>query len=163
MVRGSDCYAGGLPFESSLLPLLKHPCGESGRPLCWPYTLAKVSRQMWILGNVYHLCLYQLQIRLATLALKPKGDVTRSLKQGYPWAQKWTCVHHWKYIKQELYTYAQYVLHPIRAIVTSGQPGQIYRPLANSKLKKDKNSLILKYIRLLKLVTSNSAAKLIST
>ena len=27
-----------------------------------------------------------------TLALKPIGDVTRSLKQGYQWPQKWTCV-----------------------------------------------------------------------
>ena len=27
-----------------------------------------------------------------TLALKPRGDVTRSLKQGYQWPQKWTCV-----------------------------------------------------------------------
>ena len=27
-----------------------------------------------------------------TLALKPRGHVTRSLKQGYQWPQKWTCV-----------------------------------------------------------------------
>ena len=27
-----------------------------------------------------------------TLALKPRGDVTRSPKQGYQWPQKWTCV-----------------------------------------------------------------------
>ena len=27
-----------------------------------------------------------------TLALKPRGDVTRSPKQLYPWPQKWTCV-----------------------------------------------------------------------
>ena len=27
-----------------------------------------------------------------TLALKPRGNVTRSPKQGYQWPQKWTCV-----------------------------------------------------------------------
>ena len=27
-----------------------------------------------------------------TLALKPRGDVTISPKQGYQWPQKWTCV-----------------------------------------------------------------------
>ena len=27
-----------------------------------------------------------------TLALKPRGDVNRSPKQGYQWPQKWTCV-----------------------------------------------------------------------
>ena len=27
-----------------------------------------------------------------TLALKPRGDVTRSPKQGYQWPQKWTGV-----------------------------------------------------------------------
>ena len=27
-----------------------------------------------------------------TLDLKPRGDVTRSPKQGYRWPQKWTCV-----------------------------------------------------------------------
>ena len=27
-----------------------------------------------------------------TLAFKPRGDVTRSPKQGYQWPHKWTCV-----------------------------------------------------------------------
>ena len=27
-----------------------------------------------------------------TLALKPRGDITRSPKQVYQWPQKWTCV-----------------------------------------------------------------------
>ena len=27
-----------------------------------------------------------------TLALKPRGNITRSPKQGYQWSQKWTCV-----------------------------------------------------------------------
>ena len=33
-----------------------------------------------------------MRIRQPTLALKPRGDVTRNPKQGYQWPQKWTCV-----------------------------------------------------------------------
>ena len=39
------------------------------------------------------ICLCQVRIRLPTLALKPRGDVTRSPKQGYQWSHKWTCVN----------------------------------------------------------------------
>ena len=35
-----------------------------------------------------------------TLALKPRGDDTGSLKQGYQWPQKWTCVQQ-KFFKKE--------------------------------------------------------------
>ena len=36
----------------------------------------------------YHVRLRQLRIRPPTLALKPRGDVTRSLKQEYQWPNK---------------------------------------------------------------------------
>ena len=39
-----------------------------------------------------------------TLALKPRGDITRSLKQGYHWPQKWTCVQK-KSLKKNHYTH----------------------------------------------------------
>ena len=52
-----DYYARGLPIESSILPLLKHACGEET-------SCHKV------------------------LALKPRGDITRSPKQGYQWPHK---------------------------------------------------------------------------
>ena len=45
------------------------------------------------LRNIYHVHLCQVQMRLPTLALKPRGDVTESPKQGYQWPQKWTHVH----------------------------------------------------------------------
>ena len=35
-----------------------------------------------------HVCLCQVQIRLLTLALKPRGDTTRSPKQWYQWPHK---------------------------------------------------------------------------
>ena len=43
----------------------------------------------------------KVQIRLPTLALKPIGDVTRSLKQGYQWPHKWTCVQQKKNLKKK--------------------------------------------------------------
>ena len=52
---------------------------------CWPLRGQQVSHQRWISGNV---CLCQAWIRLPTLALKPRGDITRSLNQGYQWSNK---------------------------------------------------------------------------
>ena len=49
----------------------------------WPYTLANVSHQRWNLGSIYHVYLCQVQISLPALTLKPSGDITSSLKQGY--------------------------------------------------------------------------------
>ena len=43
--------------------LLKHTCGEGDWLLCLHYTPAKVSHQRWISGNVYHVCLCEVQIR----------------------------------------------------------------------------------------------------
>ena len=37
---------------------------------------------------ISHICLHQVQIRLPTLVLKPRGDVSRSPKQGYQWPHK---------------------------------------------------------------------------
>ena len=41
----------------------------------------QVSHKRWISGNVLHVHLFQEWIRLRTLSLKPKGDVTRSPKE----------------------------------------------------------------------------------
>ena len=37
-----------------------------------------------------------------TLALKSRRDVTRSLKQGYQWPHKWTCVPQFVFLKKSL-------------------------------------------------------------
>ena len=37
-------------------------CGEGDWLLCWLYTLAEVSHQRWISGNVYHVCLRKVRI-----------------------------------------------------------------------------------------------------
>ena len=44
-------------------PPLKHTCGEGDWMLCWLYTLAEVSHQRWISGNVYHVRLRKVWIR----------------------------------------------------------------------------------------------------
>ena len=66
------CQVGGLWYKSSILPLLKHACGESDWLLCWPYTPAEVSYQRWISGNVYHICLRKVWIRLTCVQQKLK-------------------------------------------------------------------------------------------
>ena len=43
-----------------------------------------------------------------TLALKPRGDVTRSPKQGYQWPHKWTCVQQ-KFKKKKKNTGSDYI------------------------------------------------------
>ena len=36
-------------------------------------------------GNVYHSGNVYISTKVPTLVLKPRGDITRSLKQGYQW------------------------------------------------------------------------------
>ena len=55
---------------------------------CWLPRGQQVSHQRWISGNVYYIHLLQVWIRLPTLALKPRGDITRSPKQGNQWPHK---------------------------------------------------------------------------
>ena len=57
-------------------PLLKYACGEGDWLLFWHYTPAKVSHQRGISGNRYI-------SHTLTLALKPRGDITKSPKQEY--------------------------------------------------------------------------------
>ena len=45
-----------------------------------------------------------MRIRQPTLAVKPRGDVTRNPKQGYQWPQNRTCVCvRQKYLKKKIY------------------------------------------------------------
>ena len=85
VVSASDCQTGGLWFKSCTLPLLKHACGESD----WLaiYTGKGVALEVNLRERISHTPL-QAWIRLPNLALKPRGDVTRSLKQGYQWPLK---------------------------------------------------------------------------
>ena len=55
---------------------------------CWLPRGWQVLHQRRILGNIQHILLCQAQIRLSTLVLKPRGDITRCPKQGYQWPWK---------------------------------------------------------------------------
>ena len=70
-------------------PASAEPCmWGSDRQPCWLQRGRQVLHQRCISGNVYHVCLCQVRIRLPTLALKPRGDVIRSPKQGHQWPHK---------------------------------------------------------------------------
>ena len=82
----------GLPIKSSILPLLKHACEEV---TSWSSRDWQVLHQSWISGTVYHIHLHQMWIRLVTLALKPRGDVTRSPKHHFVHRGHWLpSMHH---------------------------------------------------------------------
>ena len=56
-------------------------CGRMTWLSCWLPRFRQVSHWRWIWGNVHHIHLHQVPIRLPTLALKPRRDVTRSPKR----------------------------------------------------------------------------------
>ena len=57
----------------------------------------------------------------ATLVLKPREDVTRSLKQGYQWPQKWTCVQQ-KFKKKKKYQSVILSIMGLSPILSEIQP-----------------------------------------
>ena len=56
------------------------------------YTSKGVAPEVNLRECVIHTPLHSSNKAEPTLALKPRGDVTRSPKQGYQWSHKWTCV-----------------------------------------------------------------------
>ena len=56
------------------------------------YTSKGVTPEVNLREHISHTPLPSANKAEPTLALKPRGDVTRSLKQGYQWPHKWTCV-----------------------------------------------------------------------
>ena len=92
VVIALDCYVGGLPFESGILPQLNHASGER-----WLAAMLAIKRSAGVTLEVnLRECTSYMPLphanKLSTLALKPKEDVTRSPKQGYEWPHKRPCV-----------------------------------------------------------------------
>ena len=84
MVSTLDSYAGGLQFEFGIRPLLKHACLKP----CWlSKRLAGVAPEVNLTGHTSYTPLLSAN-KAATLALKRRGDVTRSPKQRYQWPHK---------------------------------------------------------------------------
>ena len=78
--------AGGLPIESRILPLL-YVCRECDRLPCWSPRGQQVSHQRWISG-VHCTQVTKHASEGSILTFKPRGDVTKSPKQGYQWSHK---------------------------------------------------------------------------
>ena len=89
----SDCRAGGWRFKS------RHPTSAEtrmwGRRLAAMlalYTGKCVAPEVNLGQRISCTPLQSSNKAEPTVALKPRGDVTRSPKQGYQWPHKWTCV-----------------------------------------------------------------------
>ena len=89
----SDCRAGGWRFKS------RHPTSAETR--MWGRWLAAmlalyigkyVAPEVNLRERISRTPPHSSNKAEPTLALKPRGDVTRSPKQGYQWTHKWTCV-----------------------------------------------------------------------
>ena len=65
-----------------------------------------------------HVCLCQVQIRLLTLALKPRGDITRSPKQWYQWPHKKRTFYVLQYWSFEEKTFVKESLGTVLEILT---------------------------------------------
>ena len=82
MVSTSDFYARGLPIKSSILPLLKHACGEETSCHAGHQEVSRCCTRDESQG------MYIMYTYTKALALKPRKDITKSPKQGYQWPHK---------------------------------------------------------------------------
>ena len=69
-----------------------HMWGKQPAAMLAIYTGRGVAPEVNLRERISHTPLQSLNKAEPTLALKPRGDITRSPKQGYQWPQKWTCV-----------------------------------------------------------------------
>ena len=93
MVNALDWYAGGLPFESSILPLLKHSSDEQ-----WPSDRLAIKGSAGVAsemnfreGRSTSLMSPPSVNKAAHSGLKPRANVTWSPKQGHQWPHKKIC------------------------------------------------------------------------
>ena len=80
---GETRRGSGSMIDPSFDPPLQGMWKKMARLPCWPSRGRQVQHQRWISGNMLRVHLHQVWIKLPTLALKPRGNFTRSLKQGY--------------------------------------------------------------------------------
>ena len=97
VVSESDCQLGCLRFKCW------HPA--SAETCMWGRWLAVMpviytGKCVTSEVNIWYYASAKVRIRLPILALKPRGDVTRSPKQEYQWSQKWKCVQQ-KFLKKD--------------------------------------------------------------
>ena len=84
----SAYYAGGLPIKSWQPTSATYvACREHDQLPCWLLYSQQVLHQRWISG-IHGTQATKHASEGSTLALKPRGDVIRSPKQGYQWPHK---------------------------------------------------------------------------
>ena len=88
MVSRSDCYVGGLLIKSGILPLLKHVYGEATSCHAGCQEVGRCCTRGESREHISHMPPSKVKIRLPTLVLKPRENITRSPKQGYQWPHK---------------------------------------------------------------------------
>ena len=102
VVSASACQAGGLWLKSGCW---NTHVGKQPAAMLAIYTSRGVTPEVNLRERISHTPLQSSNKAEPTLALKPRGDLTRSLKQGYQWPQKWTCVQQkFKRKKKECYS-----------------------------------------------------------
>ena len=91
----SDCRAGSRQFKS-WHPTSAETCmwGRWLAAMLALYTGKCVTPEVNLREHISRTPPHSSNKAEPTLALKPRGDVTRSPKQGYQWPHKWTCVQH---------------------------------------------------------------------
>ena len=89
----SDCQAGGQQFKS-WHPTSAETCmwGRQLAAMQALYTSKGVAPEVNLGEHISCMPPQSLNKAEPTLALKPRGDVTRSPKQRYQWSHKWKCV-----------------------------------------------------------------------
>ena len=101
------------------------------------YTGKGVTPEVNLRERISHMPPHSLNKAEPTLALKPRGDVTRSPKQGYQWPHKWTCVQQNFFLKKK-----EYFLNFTQ--------GEIIRTIARSQSFQEKPTEMHKSIYCLK-------------
>ena len=71
---------------------------------------------------------YTMQIRQPTLALKPRGDITRNPKQGYQWPQNRTHVSAQKTLKKKCHVDFGWWCHINKSDLSCSRVGSFERP-----------------------------------
>ena len=89
----SDCRAGGRRFKSWRPTSAEtHMWGRRLAAMLAVYTGSGVTPEVNLRERISRMPPQSSNKAEPTLALKPRGDITRSPKQGYQWPHKWTCV-----------------------------------------------------------------------
>ena len=107
----SDCQAGGWWFKSQHPTSAEtHMWGRKLAAMLALYTSKGVAPEVNLREHILHMPPPSANKAEPTLALKPRGDITRSPKQGYQWPQKWTCVQQ-NFLKKKEKKKEMYAFH----------------------------------------------------